>query len=248
MNKTEKIDLPPAGKGVRNLKLKDQLPNCEIIINKNLYNLAELVKNKRVIDIGCGYGRNKIIVEKNGGSWVGVDLIAKQSNVVVGSAEKLPFDECSFDVVIMDAVLEHIPNVSKAFEEVSRVLKPNGIFIGYVAFMESYHEISYSHLSFKALEYYADKYNMKLNKISGGSAFGIDYHLAVLLYPSPTKYLRRIVSFLIRSITLLKSKLSYLYLRILRKETKIKSKELAVKYYQLECLKMSSGFSFIIKK
>ena len=34
----------------------------------------------------------------------------------------------------MDAVLEHVQDVGKAFQEVSRVLKQRGKFIGYVAF------------------------------------------------------------------------------------------------------------------
>ena len=57
---------------------------------------------------------------------------------------------------------------------------------------ECFHEISYSHLSFKALEHYSTIHNMKLEQIPGGHAFGIDYHLQVLFYPIPFKYARKI--------------------------------------------------------
>ncbi|MFT7475981.1 MAG: ubiquinone/menaquinone biosynthesis C-methylase UbiE [Verrucomicrobiales bacterium] len=61
-----------------------------------------------------------------------------------------------------NAVLEHVPDVAKAFAETARILKPGGLFVGYVAFMKCFHEISYSHLSFKALESYASKNGMVL--------------------------------------------------------------------------------------
>ena len=34
--------------------------------------------------------------------------------------------------------------------EAPRTLKPGGLFIGYVAYIECFHEISYSHLSLSA--------------------------------------------------------------------------------------------------
>lgn len=241
----EKIEL---GKGVRHLKLKDQAPDCEIYINKKLYNLGELAKNKSVVDIGCGYGRNRLIVEGAGGKWVGVEPFDGGAHTVVGDAENLPFDDNSFDIAIMDAVLEHIPDVGKAFSEIGRVLKPSGVFVGYVAFMECFHEISYSHLSFKALEHYSNINGMKLEKISGGGAFGIDYHLAVLLYPLPFKWGRKIIAFFIRLIFRLKAALAFLALKYYRGYSTIKAKEMSDLYYKVECLRQSNGFSYVIRK
>ena len=145
-----------------------------------------------MVDIGCGYGENRPIVESSGGQWPGVEPFKGGAHTVVGDAENLPFENESFDAVVMNAVLKHIPDVGKAFSEVARVLKPGGVFIGYVAYMECFHEISYSHLSFKALEHYSTIHNMKLEQIPGGHAFGIDYHLQVLFYPIPFKYARKI--------------------------------------------------------
>lgn len=238
----------PLGKGVRELKIEDSLPKCDIIINKSLYSTEEICKNKKVIDIGCGYGRNKKIIEDVGGEWIGIEPFEGGEHTVIGSAEKIPFDNNTFDVVIMDAVLEHVQDVGKAFKEVSRVLKPNGEFIGYVAFMECFHEISYSHLSFKALEYYSEKNNMKLSKISGGSRFGIDYHLAVLLYPIPFNFGRKVLSSLIRMTFKLKSYFGFLGLFFYKGMKFIDAKALSTDYYKLEVLRQSNGFNFIIKK
>lgn len=239
---------PVLGQGVRKLTLKDQAPECEIQINKPIYDFKEIVSNKKVIDIGCGYGRNKAIVESVGGEWIGVEPFEGGQHTVVGSAEDLPFEDNSFDVAIMDAVLEHIPDVGKAFSEVARVLKPGGVFIGYVAFMECFHEISYSHLSFKALEHYSNINGMKLEKISGGSAFGIDYHLSVLFYPFPFKFLRKVIASLIRFTFKLKSKLVYLGLRYKRKLKSEEAKETSELYYKIECLRQSNGFVHVIRK
>jgi ubiquinone/menaquinone biosynthesis C-methylase UbiE len=47
----------------------------------------------------------------------------------VADAERLPYDDNSFDLVVGHAVLHHIPDVELAFREVLRVLKPGGRFV-----------------------------------------------------------------------------------------------------------------------
>jgi ubiquinone/menaquinone biosynthesis C-methylase UbiE len=51
---------------------------------------------------------------------------------VVSGAEKLPFDDASFDLVFGHAVLHHVPEPRRAFEEFARVLRPGGrvVFCG----------------------------------------------------------------------------------------------------------------------
>lgn len=239
---------PPPGFGVRKITIEDMAPDCEIFINQQLYNLSELVQKKRVVDIGCGYGRNRVIVEKAGGEWVGVEPFEGGAHTVVGSAENLPFKNAEFDVAIMDAVLEHVPDAAAAFREVARVLKPGGIFIGYVAFMECFHEISYSHLSFKALENYSNVNGLKLKKISGGSRFGIDYHKQVLYYPLPYRYLRGFKAWRIRSFIKLKSFAVYCAYRMVKKLSSSEASRKSRLYFQVECLRQSNGFQFIISK
>lgn len=151
-------------------------------------------------------------------------------------------------MALVVAVLEHIPDVSKAFAEVARILKPDGLLVGYSAFMECFYEISYSHLSFKALEHYATINGMKLEKIGGGGAFGIDYHLAVLFYPLPFKPMRRLVASSIRALIRTKAVSSYLLLRFRRRKGHVEASSMAQLFYQVECLRRSNGFEFIIRK
>lgn len=47
----------------------------------------------------------------------------------VADAEKLPYDDDTFDLVIGHAVIHHIPDVELAFREMLRVLKPGGRFV-----------------------------------------------------------------------------------------------------------------------
>ncbi|WP_132878892.1 class I SAM-dependent methyltransferase [Tamaricihabitans halophyticus] len=55
---------------------------------------------------------------------LGLDVSGK-----VADAEGIPYPDDSFDLVVGHAVLHHIPDVSAAFREVLRVLKPGGRFV-----------------------------------------------------------------------------------------------------------------------
>ena len=47
----------------------------------------------------------------------------------VADAERIPYDDATFDLVIGHAVLHHVPDVEQTFREVLRVLKPGGRFV-----------------------------------------------------------------------------------------------------------------------
>ncbi|WP_214369653.1 class I SAM-dependent methyltransferase [Pseudonocardia sp. H11422] len=47
----------------------------------------------------------------------------------VADAERIPYDDDSFDLVVGHAVLHHIPDVEASLREVLRVLKPGGRFV-----------------------------------------------------------------------------------------------------------------------
>jgi SAM-dependent methyltransferase len=243
-------ELGRSAKGVRDLSLKDQAPDCDIAINgkPRLVGWSDLKPGALVVDVGCGQGASRARFETAGARWIGIEPFNGGSHTVQASGEALPFADESVDLVYSNAVLEHVPDVAKAFQETARTLKPGGLFVGYVAFMECFHEISYSHLSFKALESYANQNGMVLEELSGGRGFGIDYHLRVLLHPLPTRPVQQFIRRSIRGTIRLKSWVGYFGLRIGRRSSHRSARELSALYYQVECLRQSHGFSFRIRK
>ncbi len=87
----------------------------------------------KILDVGCGHGDFlKTIHDKTIHSY-GIDpdeqALGKNKfikNKIVGSVEKLPFEDNFFDLVFSSWVLEHLPDPKSAFSEIFRVLKPNG--------------------------------------------------------------------------------------------------------------------------
>jgi SAM-dependent methyltransferase len=49
-------------------------------------------------------------------------------HILDGTAESIPYDSGTFDVVHAASVIEHVFDVDQAFEEICRVLKPGGVF------------------------------------------------------------------------------------------------------------------------
>lgn len=77
-----------------------------------------VVKNKKVLEIVCGYGRFAKIFHAHNNI----------SKYVLADAQKLPFRSNSFDLVFCNFALHHIKDVEKIISEVSRVLKKDGWF------------------------------------------------------------------------------------------------------------------------
>ncbi len=92
-----------------------------------------------VLDIGCGDGRVNKFVFAGKKIDVGIDIQNKvleqarksglYKKVVFADARRLPFEDGSFETVVANSTFEHIEeNDLEAVNEVSRVLKTDGIF------------------------------------------------------------------------------------------------------------------------
>ncbi len=96
--------------------------------------LDNLSPNTKVLEIGCGNGknmryRNDLDFYGIDSSEVLVDICKKKGlNVIHGDARKLPYDNNSFDSIIMIAVIHHInpDEHNLILNEIERILKPDG--------------------------------------------------------------------------------------------------------------------------
>lgn len=113
-------------------------------LNPVIFRLLRNVKNKKILDLGCGQGYFSRLLTKQGGIVTGVDLskdligIANQRNQEQGlkikyfvsdAANLKDLQDNKFDIAISNMALMDIKNVDKTIKECSRVLKKNGHII-----------------------------------------------------------------------------------------------------------------------
>lgn len=108
------------------------------------------LSNQRVLDLACGTGNYSHVLAKQVGQLVALDRsegmleVARQKTCalpitfVSGEMTELPFEDESFDGVLINQALHHLPHentdqlypsLEKVLREVARVLKKNGIFV-----------------------------------------------------------------------------------------------------------------------
>ncbi|MEK7600453.1 MAG: class I SAM-dependent methyltransferase [Patescibacteria group bacterium] len=62
-------------------------------------------------------------------SYIRMDIQKEDGIDVVGSAERIPFPDTSFDGIVCTQVLEHVVHPEQAMREMSRVLRPGGTML-----------------------------------------------------------------------------------------------------------------------
>ena len=138
--------------------------------------------NACVLDYGCGEGQTISLLRDRGVAAVGCDVfystssltgvpITVRPHVSEMQGDRIPFEDASFDVVISDMVLEHVPNLQIVMSEVARVLKPGGVslhvFPDRSVWLEGHANIPFLHWfgkGTKARVYYA----MAMSKLGFG--------------------------------------------------------------------------------
>ena len=125
--------------------VKKLFSTCKIGWSDFLLQNFRLKPGQRILELGCGNAifwqfvsdkipeDTKLILSdlssgmldaaKNNTSEL--DFIEKYAII---DAQEIPYDDNSFDIVIANYMLYHVPDVDKALSEISRVLKPDGFF------------------------------------------------------------------------------------------------------------------------
>ena len=103
-----------------------------------------------ILDVGCGTGYFEVILGRAGHKVTGIDLTpeminranemiglyqldGKQVKCLTGDAEKLDFEDESFDVVITRNLTWTLPHPIEAYQEWFRVLRAGGVLINFDA-------------------------------------------------------------------------------------------------------------------
>lgn len=126
-------------------EIKENLGNIDIYLLDQVFK-GRYQEEDRILDAGCGVGRNSHYFIENNFSIYGIDqnqeaidsIIESNKNVTSenykkGYLNEIPFKDNFFDHIICNAVLhfaENTDDFNQMFSELVRVLKPNGtIFI-----------------------------------------------------------------------------------------------------------------------
>lgn len=104
----------------------------------------EPVDGKRILEVACGRGGFSRLLATKGAIVCGADFsesaiqIAKDKLARIpaladrvtyqqADAQKLPFDDAAFDIVVSCETIEHVPDPQAAVREMSRVCEPGGM-------------------------------------------------------------------------------------------------------------------------
>jgi ubiquinone/menaquinone biosynthesis C-methylase UbiE len=105
--------------------------------------ILDIVKNipaRRILDVGCGSGNFLKLIENFDAEIFGIDFsepmlefakkaLDKKVKLVLGDAEKLPWEDSFFDVVICLDSFHHYPRPNIVLKEMKRVLSDSGTLV-----------------------------------------------------------------------------------------------------------------------
>lgn len=159
------------------------------ILRFNYMNIAGMLPNARVLDVGCGTGNRSILMAKHFGikELVGLDAcqeslkiaqqVAEEENFkgfkpIQGSLFDIPFPDGHFDVVFSWGVLHHTHSPLEGLQEMNRVCRTGGslAFFVYNSYADWRHNLQRNDVVQNGGSTIQSRFNYALSKYSKVSA------------------------------------------------------------------------------
>ena len=143
-----------------NIKMKIKKIIKDIVYGKNIktiknykYLADRLKKDSKILIIGggtIGSGAENFfyLCKKKSIKIDSIDIYYSQNVTAIADAHYLPFENKSYELVIIQAVLEHVINPARVVDEIYRILSNNGIVYAETPFMQCVHEGPYDFTRF----------------------------------------------------------------------------------------------------
>ena len=107
--------------------------SCDYVVKDYLREFLEHIeKDAIVVEMGSGNRRCKEDI-------INVDIFPFPNVDVLSDIKKTPFGDSTVDYLIVDAVLEHVPEPQTICREMYRILKPGGMIFCVVPLIHQYH-------------------------------------------------------------------------------------------------------------
>jgi SAM-dependent methyltransferase len=142
----------------------------------------------KLIDIGCGAKPYEKLYKPLVTYSLGIDRRESPHGLskvdAVATAYCTPVKDCSFDTVLLTAVLEHIEEPAKALSEMFRILKPGGKVIFSVPLFWHLHEEPHDFFRYTkyGLEYLLRKSGFRVIELKALSGFWVTFGTALACY------------------------------------------------------------------
>jgi len=181
---------------VRNMNIKEKFSRLVEIL------LADSANPKVMIIGGSVIGKGlKDLLEHPAIHFVESDVSFGPRTAVICDAHDIPFENETFDAVIVQVTLEHVLDPYRCVEEIHRVLKKTGVVYAETPFMEAVHNGKYdftrfSHVGHRRL---FRKFTELSSGIQGGPGMALACsYMNFLLSFFKSKYLRSAVKVFVR--------------------------------------------------
>ena len=110
--------------------------------------IASIPADAHVVELGSGNRRLTSNI-------INIDLFQFPNVDIIADIARTPLKSASIDYLVLDAVLEHVPEPHKVVDEIFRIMRPGGRIYCLTPFVYPYHGYPYNYFNFSkdALEF-----------------------------------------------------------------------------------------------